>query len=44
MPEQTVHHQEDTDSDQQTHDYKEFKGESYENNRYNRTGRIQCRH
>ena len=32
MPEQTVHHQEDTDSDQQTYDYKELKGESHENN------------
>ena len=28
MPEQTVHHQEDTDYDQQTYDYKELKGES----------------
>ena len=44
MPEQTVHHQEDTDSDQQIYNYKDFKGESYENNRHNRTGRIQCRH
>lgn len=43
MPEQTVRHQEDTDSDQQTYDYKELQGEAYENNRYDRTGRIQCR-
>ena len=43
MPEQTAHHQEDTDSDQQTYDYKELQGEAYENNRYDRAGRIQCR-
>ena len=43
MPEQTAHHQEDTDSDQQTYDYKELEGNAYENNRYDCTGRIQCR-
>ena len=44
MPEQSVHRQEEIDSDQQTHYYyKEVKGEEYENNRQDRTGRIQCR-
>lgn len=43
MPEQTVHHQEDIDSDQQTYDYRTLQGEAYENNRRDRTGRIQCR-
>lgn len=40
MPEQSVHHQEDTDSNQRTYDYKILQGEVYENNRYDRTGRI----
>ena len=43
MPEQNVHHQEDTDSNQQTYDYKIVQGEVYENNRYDCAGRIQCR-
>ena len=43
MPEQSVHHQKETDSDQQTL-YLKIKGEmTYENNRYRRSGRIQCR-
>ncbi len=42
MPEQSVHHQVDTD-DQQTYNYKKIQGEIYENNRYDCTGRIQCR-
>lgn len=33
MPEQTVHHQEDIDSDQQIYDYKELQGEAYGNRR-----------
>ena len=47
MPEQSVHHREEsdskTDSDQQFFDYRETKGEVYENNRHYRSGRIQCR-
>lgn len=43
MPEQAVHHQEETDSDQQTYDSREIKGEIYENNRQDCTGRIRCR-
>ena len=43
MPEQSAHHQKETDSDQQTL-YLKIKGEmTYENNRYRRSGRIQCR-
>ena len=43
MPEQSVHHQEDTESDQQTI-LRIIKGEmNYENNRYCSSGRIQCR-
>ena len=39
MPEQSVHHQKETDSDQQ-----QIKGDViYENNRYRCSGRIQCR-
>lgn len=45
MPEQSVHHQEEIDSDQQTQYHKKtkFKGVTYENDRHNCTGRIQCR-
>ena len=43
MPEQSVHHQEDIDSNQQTYDNRILQGETYENNRYDRIGRIQCR-
>jgi len=47
MPEQAVRHREETDSktdsDQQFYDYREAKGEAYENNRHNCSGRIQCR-
>ena len=47
MPEQTVHHREEadskTDSDQQFYDDRRIKGEKdYEDNRHNRSGRIQC--
>ena len=42
MPEQHVHPQGETDSDQQTI-LRKNKGDSYENNRYRRPGRIQCR-
>ena len=42
MPEQSVHHQENTDPDQQTY-HRELEGEAYENNRYNRSGRVQRR-
>ena len=43
MPEQSALRQEEIDSDQQTHYYKKLKGEEYENNRHDRTGKIQCR-
>jgi len=45
MPEQSAHHQENSDSDQQVFYYKKMKseGDTYENNRYNCAGRIQCR-
>ncbi len=43
MPEQSAHRQDEINSDQQTHYYKMLKGEAYENNRQDRTGRIQCR-
>ena len=48
MPEQSVHHREETDSetdsDQQIYDDRDIKGEMlYENNRHNRFGGIQCR-
>jgi len=44
MPEQSVHHREETDSDQQIYDDRDIKGEKiYENNRHNRFGGIQCR-
>ncbi len=43
MPEQSVHRQEGIDSDQQTYYYKRLKGELYENDRQDCTGRIQCR-
>ena len=42
MPEQSVHPQEEIDSDQQTITDK-IKGDIYENNRYCGSGRIQCR-
>ena len=43
MPEQHVHPQKDTESDQQTI-LRIIKGDMiYENNRYRRSGRIQCR-
>ena len=43
MPEQSVHHQKETDYDQQTL-YLKIKGDmNYENNRYCGSGRIQCR-
>ena len=43
MPEQSVHHPKDTESDQQT-TYFIIKGEmNYENNRYYCSGWIQCR-
>jgi len=42
MPEQSVHHREDAD-EQQTYNYRKIKGETYENNRHECTGRIQCR-
>lgn len=41
MPEQSVHHQEETDPEQ--HYNNERKGEQYENDRHHRTGRIQRR-
>ena len=42
MPEQSVYHQKETDSDQQTL-YLKIKGDmNYENNRYCGSGRIQC--
>lgn len=43
MPEQSVHHQEETDSDQQPYYNYELKGELYENHRHHRSGRIQRR-
>lgn len=45
MPEQSVHHQEEADSDQQAYDKnKKLKaGVIYENDRRSCTGRIQCR-
>ena len=43
MPEQSVHHQEDIDSNQQIYDNRILQGETYENNRCDRIGRIQCR-
>ncbi len=45
MPEQPVHHQEVTDSDQQTtiHTTLRCKGDIYENNRHCGSGRIQRR-
>lgn len=43
MPELSVHHQKDTESDQQTI-IRIIKGDmNYENNRQCCTGRIQCR-
>lgn len=43
MPEQSVHHQKETDADQQTLCLK-IKGDmNYENNRQCCAGRIQCR-
>ena len=42
MPEQSVHHLKETDSDQQTKLLK-IKGDTYENDRQRCTGRIQCR-
>lgn len=42
MPEQSVHHQEEVDPEQQTYCNTELRGEVYENNRHGRTGRIQC--
>ena len=42
MPEQSVRHQEELDSDQQTY-YRILKGDAHENNRHNCTGKIQCR-
>ena len=43
MPEQSAHPREETESDQQTI-FKIIKGEmTYENYRYRRSGRIQCR-
>ena len=48
MPEQNVHHREEadskTDSDQQFYDDRRIKGEKdNEDNRHNRSGRVQCR-
>lgn len=45
MPEQSVHHQEEIDSDQQTNYCKNenSKETTYENYRHDRTGRIQRR-
>lgn len=42
MPEQSVHHQEEADSDQQAKNII-FKELLYENDRRSCTGRIQCR-
>ena len=42
MPEQSVYHQKETDSDQQT-TLLTFEGDTYENNRQCCAGRIQCR-
>lgn len=43
MSEQSVHHQDEIDADQQAYNYNNVKckGDTYENNRYNCTGRIQ---
>ena len=43
MPEQSVHHQEDIESNQQIYDNRILQGEACENNRNSRIGRIQCR-
>ena len=43
MPEQSVHHQKETDADQQTIKILKTKGANYENDRQCCTGRIQCR-
>ena len=43
MPEQYVHHQIETDADQQTITIRKTKGANYENDRQSRSGRIQCR-
>lgn len=42
MPEQSAHRQENFNSDQQPNYYKKLKGEMYENNRQDCTGRLQC--
>lgn len=39
MPEQSAHRQENFNSDQQPNYYKKLKGEMYENNRQDCTGR-----
>lgn len=45
MPEQSVHHQENADSNQQMISYQIRNAKEYihENYRYNCTGRIRCR-
>lgn len=43
MPEQSVHHQKETDADQQTITILKTKGANYENDRQCCPGRIQCR-
>ena len=43
MPEQSVHHQENTEPDQQTITIRKAKGANYENDRQCCPGRIQCR-
>ena len=43
MPEQSVHYQELTDTDQQTITILKTKGANYENDRQYCAGRIQCR-
>lgn len=43
MPEQSDHHQEENTSEQQINHYQKAKEIFYENNRCDRTGRIQCR-
>ena len=43
MPEQSVHHQKETVTDQQTIKILKTKGANYENDRQCCTGRIQCR-
>lgn len=43
MPEQSVHHQELIDTDQQTITILKTKGANYENDRQYCAGRIQCR-